>query len=179
MIPDWYGDAYTVAPEILPGVHAPVTATIKTVVAIWAVEAALLLGILLTVATAFHRVKRAFRGGFEGGRRRRAAGGDEYRVRIRFRRRDRRAAGLHRRRDALKSIPDPLVNAAVSVSSLAGITGSASGGMSIALAAMSDLFIQGAKRPRFRSRCCTAWWRWPAAAWTRCRTTAPSSRCWR
>src|SRR5205823_9540110 len=39
MIPVWYGaDAYTVAPEVLPGVHAPVTATIKTVVAIWAVE---------------------------------------------------------------------------------------------------------------------------------------------
>jgi hypothetical protein len=33
------------------------------------------------------------------------------------------------------------VNAAVSVTSLAGITGSASGGMSIALAAMSDQFI--------------------------------------
>jgi H+/gluconate symporter-like permease len=46
--------------------------------------------------------------------------------------------------DALKSIPNPLVNAAVSVSSLAGITGSASGGMSIALAAMSDLFIKSA-----------------------------------
>ena len=47
--------------------------------------------------------------------------------------------------DALKSIPNPLVNAAVSVSSLAGITGSASGGMSIALAAMSDTFIKGAE----------------------------------
>jgi H+/gluconate symporter-like permease len=46
--------------------------------------------------------------------------------------------------DALKSIPNPLVNAAISVSSLAGITGSASGGMSIALAAMSDTFIAGA-----------------------------------
>lgn len=46
--------------------------------------------------------------------------------------------------DALRSIPNPLVNAAVSVSTLAGITGSASGGMSIALAAMSDVFIQGA-----------------------------------
>ncbi|MNT73112.1 Citrate transporter [compost metagenome] len=44
----------------------------------------------------------------------------------------------------LQSIPNPLVNAAVSVSSLAGITGSASGGMSIALAAMSDVFVQAA-----------------------------------
>ena len=47
--------------------------------------------------------------------------------------------------DALRSIPNPLVNAAVSVSALAGITGSASGGMSIALAAMSDVFIRGAE----------------------------------
>jgi H+/gluconate symporter-like permease len=47
--------------------------------------------------------------------------------------------------DALHTIPNPLVNAAVSVSTLAGITGSASGGMSIALAAMSQSFIAGAQ----------------------------------
>ncbi|MET5013243.1 GntP family permease, partial [Burkholderia pseudomallei] len=47
--------------------------------------------------------------------------------------------------DALNNIPTPLVNAAVSVSSLAGITASASGGMSIALAARSDRFINGAQ----------------------------------
>ncbi|HQZ63266.1 MAG TPA: GntP family permease, partial [Dokdonella sp.] len=45
---------------------------------------------------------------------------------------------------ALKAIPDPLVNEAVSVTALAGITGSASGGMSIALAAMADSFIANA-----------------------------------
>ena len=39
---------------------------------------------------------------------------------------------------ALRAIPNPLVNEAVTVTVLAGITGSASGGMSIALAAMSD-----------------------------------------
>ena len=44
----------------------------------------------------------------------------------------------------LKAIPDPLINEAVSVTLLAGITGSASGGMSIALAAMSDTFIAAA-----------------------------------
>nr|WP_314541101.1 GntP family permease [uncultured Massilia sp.] len=143
LIPAWYGDTYTVAPEILPGVHAPVTATIKTVVAIWAVEAALLLGILLVVATAFRRVAARFADGSKA-----AVGGallaamntaSEYGF-------GGVIAGLPGFivvGDALKSIPDPLVNAAVSVSSLAGITGSASGGMSIALAAMSDLFIQG------------------------------------
>ena len=45
---------------------------------------------------------------------------------------------------ALKAIPDPLVGEAVAVTTLAGITGSASGGMSIALAAMSQTFIDGA-----------------------------------
>ena len=47
-------------------------------------------------------------------------------------------------RDALSAIPNPLVNEAITVTVLAGITGSASGGMSIALAAMSETFIQAA-----------------------------------
>jgi H+/gluconate symporter-like permease len=47
-------------------------------------------------------------------------------------------------RDALKAIPNPLVNEAVTVTVLAGVTGSASGGMSIALAAMADQFIAAA-----------------------------------
>jgi len=47
--------------------------------------------------------------------------------------------------DALKAIPNPLINEAITVTSLAGITGSASGGMSIALAAMADTFIANAQ----------------------------------
>ena len=74
--------------------------------------------------------------------------------------------------DALKAIPNPLVNEAVTVTTLAGITGSASGGLSIALAAMADTFIATPRLPAFRRKCCTASPRWPAAAWTRCRTTA-------
>jgi H+/gluconate symporter-like permease len=46
--------------------------------------------------------------------------------------------------DALRAIPNPLVNEAITVTVLAGITGSASGGMSIALAAMADTFVQAA-----------------------------------
>jgi len=46
--------------------------------------------------------------------------------------------------DGLRAIPNPLVNEAVTVTALAGITGSASGGMSIALAAMADTFIANA-----------------------------------
>jgi H+/gluconate symporter-like permease len=144
-IPVWYGDAYTVAPSVLPGVHAPVTATIKTVVAIWAVEGALLLGIVLVLLTAFRRVSARF----ADGSRTAVAGAllaamntaSEYG----FGGVIAALPGFIVVSDALKSIPNPLVNAAVSVSSLAGITGSASGGMSIALAAMSDLFIKGAQ----------------------------------
>lgn len=45
--------------------------------------------------------------------------------------------------NALQAIPNPLVNEAISVTALAGITGSASGA-SIALAAMADSFIANA-----------------------------------
>ncbi|MCA3933123.1 MAG: GntP family permease, partial [Burkholderia sp.] len=146
LIPQWYGAAsYTVAPDVLPGVHAPVTASIKTVVAIWSVEAALLLGIVLVVLTAFKRVSDRFAAGSKAA----VAGAllaamntaSEYG----FGGVIAALPGFLVVSDALKSIPNPLVNAAVSVSSLAGITGSASGGMSIALAAMSDLFIKGAQ----------------------------------
>ena len=146
LIPDWYGAGnYTVPPEILPGISTPVTTTIKTVTAIWAVQAALLLGILFVVLTAFKRVAQRFAEGSKA-----AVGGallaamntaSEYG----FGGVIAALPGFIVVSNALKSIPDPLVNAAVSVSALAGITGSASGGMSIALAAMSDLFIAGAQ----------------------------------
>ena len=146
MIPLWYGgDSHTVPPEILPGIATPVTTTIKTVTAIWAVQAALLLGILFVIATAFARVAKRFADGSKA-----AVGGallaamntaSEYG----FGGVIAALPGFLVVSDALRSIPNPLVNAAVSVSSLAGITGSASGGMSIALAAMSDVFIRGAQ----------------------------------
>jgi H+/gluconate symporter-like permease len=43
-----------------------------------------------------------------------------------------------------RAIPNPLINEAITVTVLAGITGSASGGMSIALAAMANTFIANA-----------------------------------
>jgi H+/gluconate symporter-like permease len=144
-IPLWYGASYTVAPQVLPGIHAPVTTSIKTVTAIWAVEAALILGIAVVVSSAYRRVAAAFAEGT-----RVAAGGallaamntaSEYGFGAVI------AAlpGFVVIGDALKTIPNPLVNAAVSVSTLAGVTGSASGGMSIALAATSELLIKNAQ----------------------------------
>ncbi|CAM2165072.1 Uncharacterized transporter YxjC [Paraburkholderia sacchari] len=144
-IPGWYGDTYTITPDMLPGIHAPVTTTVKQLVGIWSVEGALLLGIAFVVVTAFPRVKERFANGTKAA----VAGAllaslntaSEYG----FGGVIAALPGFIVVSDALKSIPNPLVNAAVSVSSLAGITGSASGGMSIALAAMSDLFIKGAQ----------------------------------
>jgi H+/gluconate symporter-like permease len=109
-----------------------------------AVEGALLLGIVLVMLTAFRRMRERFASGTKA-----AVSGallaslntaSEYG----FGGVIAALPGFLVVSDALKSIPNPLVNAAVSVSSLAGITGSASGGMSIALAAMSDTFIKAA-----------------------------------
>ncbi|MBV7538305.1 GntP family permease [Duganella sp. sic0402] len=145
LIPGWYGDSYALTADALPGLHAPVSLTIKPVIGIWAVEGALLLGILLTIVTAFTRIKNAFADGTKA-----AVGGallaamntaSEYG----FGGVIAALPGFLSVSNALRSVPDPLVNAAVSVTSLAGITGSASGGMSIALAAMSDQFIKAAE----------------------------------
>ncbi|WP_343731757.1 GntP family permease [Duganella sp.] len=145
MIPGWYGESYALTADALPGLHAPVTLPIKSVIGIWAVEGALLLGILLTVATAFKRIRFTFADGTKA-----AVGGallaamntaSEYG----FGGVIAALPGFLSVSEALRSVPNPLVNAAVSVTSLAGITGSASGGMSIALAAMSDQFIRAAE----------------------------------
>lgn len=144
-IPHWYGDHFDVTPDILPGIHAPLTISIKGVVAIWAVEGALLTGILLVLLTAFGKVRHHFANGTKA-----AVSGallatlntaSEYG----FGGVIAALPGFLVVANALKGIPNPLVNAAVSVSTLAGITGSASGGMSIALAAMSDTFIKAAQ----------------------------------
>ncbi|OHV95167.1 transporter [Janthinobacterium lividum] len=143
-IPRWYGASHVITSDELPGLHAPVTTSISAVVGIWAVEGALLLGILLVCATAFRRIKDSFAEGTKT-----AVGGallasmntaSEYG----FGGVIAALPGFIAVSNTLRSVPDPLVNAAVSVTALAGITGSASGGMSIALAAMSDSFIAAA-----------------------------------
>ncbi|KQQ32931.1 transporter [Duganella sp. Leaf126] len=145
MIPQWYGDSYALTGDALPGLKSAINLPIKTVIGIWAVEGALLLGIVFVLVTAFNRVRTAFAEGTKA-----AVGGallaamntaSEYG----FGGVIAALPGFLAVSSALKSVPDPLVNAAVSVTTLAGITGSASGGMSIALAAMSDQFIRAAE----------------------------------
>jgi H+/gluconate symporter-like permease len=140
-IPQWYGKTHTLA---LPGMAAPVTSEVSKLTAIWAVEAALLLGILLVLIAAFATIKTRLADGTKT-----AVGGallaamntaSEYGFGAVIA----SLPGFLVLADALKTIPNPLINEAITVTLLAGITGSASGGMSIALAAMSDTFIAAA-----------------------------------
>jgi H+/gluconate symporter-like permease len=137
-----YGAGYDVK---LAAMKEPVHITVNKVAAVWAVEGALLAGILTVLIFAFPRVSSKFA---EGGKAAVAGAllasmntASEYG----FGSVIAALPGFIVIRDALKAIPNPLVNEAITVTSLAGITGSASGGMSIALAAMADQFKQAAE----------------------------------
>ena len=142
-IPPFYGASHSFVPAVI-GSPAPVVQEIAKIAAIWAVEGALLVGILSVLALAWKPVMTRFADGTKA-----AIGGallaamntaSEYGFGAVI------AAlpGFLVVANALSAIPDPLVNEAVTVTALAGITGSASGGMSIALAAMADTFIANA-----------------------------------
>ncbi len=142
-IPQVYGTQHEFVPAVI-GSAAPVVQEVSKVAAIWAVEGALLVGILSVLVFAWRSV---FAGFAEGTRS--AIGGallasmntaSEYGFGAVI------AAlpGFLVVANALAAIPNPLVNEAITVTTLAGITGSASGGMSIALAAMAETFIANA-----------------------------------
>ena len=141
LIQNYYGATHTAE---LPGLAKPVTTQISSVAAVWAVEAALLLGIITVVVFAFGRIKERFADGSKAA----VAGAllaamntaSEYG----FGGVIAALPGFLIIADGLKAIPGVLVNEAVTVTALAGITGSASGGMSIALATMADTFIASA-----------------------------------
>lgn len=136
--------AYGTKHQAMLGDYSIVT-QIGSVAAIWAVEGALLLGILTVLIFAWRPVIAKFADGTKAA----VAGAllasmntaSEYGfggvIAL--------LPGFKTVSAALAAIPNPLVNEAVTVTVLAGITGSASGGMSIALAAMSDNFIAAAK----------------------------------
>jgi H+/gluconate symporter-like permease len=142
LIPRFYGATYSAA---LPGLAKPVVTQVSSVAAIWAVEAALLLGILTVVAFAFRPLKERFADGSKAA----VAGAllasintaSEYG----FGGVIAALPGFLTIANGLHAIPGVLVNEAVTVTALAGITGSASGGMSIALATMADSFVAAAQ----------------------------------
>jgi H+/gluconate symporter-like permease len=142
-IPLFYGEKVSFIPAVIGNV-APVVQQTKAVAAIWAVEGALLVGIATVFIFAGKIVITKFAEGSKA-----AIGGallatmntaSEYGFGAVI------AAlpGFLFVANALSSIPNPLINEAITVTALAGITGSASGGMGIALAAMADTFIANA-----------------------------------
>ena len=141
LIPRAYGTTHQAT---LAGADHPVVTDVSKVVAIWAVEGALLVGILAVMLFAWKAVSRRFAEGTKAA----VAGSllasmntaSEYG----FGGVIASLPGFLTIADALRAIPNPLVNEAITVTALAGITGSASGGMSIALATMADTFIQAA-----------------------------------
>jgi H+/gluconate symporter-like permease len=139
-IPHFYGSTY----EVKLAMAKPIVTQVSGIQAIWAVEGALLLGILTVLVFAFKPVAQKFGEGTKA-----AVGGSllasmntasEYG----FGGVIAALPGFLVIQNALQAIPNPLVNEAITVTVLAGITGSASGGMSIALAAMADQFIAAA-----------------------------------
>ncbi len=141
MIPVWYGTSNTVA---MPGMKEPLVTSINSVVGIWAVQGALLIGIIFILITAWSTVSQKIADGSKQAVSGAMLAGLNTASEYGFGAVIATLPGFLIVKDALVSIPNPLVNAAVSVSTLAGITGSASGGMSIALAALGDHFVQSA-----------------------------------
>jgi H+/gluconate symporter-like permease len=144
VIPQLYGKSHSFIPAVI-GKAKPVVQDVSQVAAIWAVEGALLVGILTVfVFAGKHVIER-----FAEGSRSAVAGAllasmntaSEYG----FGGVIAALPGFLVVANALSSIPNPLVNEAITVTALAGITGSASGGMGIALAAMADTFIHNAQ----------------------------------
>jgi len=144
LIPRVYGESYSFVPSVT-GPSEPINQEVAKIAAIWAIEGALLIGLLSVLLLG----GRQFRASLSGGIKSAIAGAllasantaSEYGFGAVI------AAlpGFLAVSNALKAIPDPLVNEAVTVTTLSGITGSASGGLSISLAAMSDTFIRSAE----------------------------------
>ena len=141
LIPQLYGPSYTLQ---LAGNAKPVVTEVAKVAAIWSVEAALLIGILSVFVLAFKPVTQKFAEGSKSAIAGALLAAGNTATEYGFGAVIASLPGFLVVADALKAIPNPLVNEAVAVTTLAGITGSASGGMSIALAAMSDTFIAAA-----------------------------------
>ena len=137
-----YGKSFDFSAIGITGV-SPVE--IPKLAAIWAVEAALLIGVITVLVLAYSKIKVNF-----NARINLSIGGallatlntaSEYG----FGGVIAALPGFRSLNEGLASaIHDPLVNEAVTITTLAGVTGSASGGMSIALASMSETYIAAA-----------------------------------
>ncbi|QIO88269.1 transporter [Stenotrophomonas rhizophila] len=143
-IPQWYGGEHSFIPAIL-GSAAPVVQDVQKIGAIWAVVGALLVGILSVLALAWRPVVTRFADGTRTAISGAVLAAMNTASEYGFGAVIAALPGFMVVANALGSIRDPLLHEAVTVTGLAGVTGSASGGLSIALAAMSETFIANAQ----------------------------------
>ncbi|RHW34994.1 GntP family permease [Lysinibacillus yapensis] len=136
-IPTWYPNGFSFDAIGLKDYHVDVAANVS----IWAVMIALVVGIITALIYGWRRITETFKEGLNksiGGALLAVMNtGSEYGfggiISV--------LPGFAVIREGISSIfTNPLVNGAVTTSVLAGVTGSASGGMSIALSAMADEF---------------------------------------
>jgi H+/gluconate symporter-like permease len=139
-IPHWFGSTVVIGPT-----DHPIIVDVSKMTGVWAVECALLLGILLVMVTGGRMVLKKFAEGTKAAISGSLLASMNTASEYGFGSVIAALPGFAMVAQALRSIPNPLVNEAVTVTTLAGITGSASGGMSIALATASDSFINAAQ----------------------------------
>ncbi|WP_075983070.1 GntP family permease [Bacillus massilinigeriensis] len=139
-IPKWYPNGFDFKKI---GMEALGVVDISAVAAIWAVEMALIVGIISTILYDWNRVKTNFKEGLNSG----IAGSLLATM---------NTAAEYGFGGVIAALPgfalisngisgtfsNPLVNGAVTTTTLAGVTGSASGGMGIALSAMAEKYNQ-------------------------------------
>jgi H+/gluconate symporter-like permease len=142
-IPEFYGETQSFVPSVI-GSPAPIVQSVSRIAAIWAVQGALLVGILCVIAFAWRTVIASFAEGTKSAINGALLASMNTASEYGFGAVIAALPGFLAVATAMKAVPNPLVNEAISVTALAGITGSASGGMSIALAAMADSFIANA-----------------------------------
>lgn len=139
-IPRFYGDSHSFLPSTV-GKAVPVTLEISRLAAVWAVQGALLIGIASVLVLAWKPVVARFAKGCEPAISGALLASMNTASEYGFGAVIAALPGFVSLTHMLENIRNPLINEAVTVTTLAGITGSASGGLSIALAAMSESFI--------------------------------------
>jgi H+/gluconate symporter-like permease len=144
LLPRLYDDYHSFIPSVV-GPSQPIKQEVSKVVAIWSIEGALLIGILSVLVLAWSRLRDRLSEGTKHAITGALLASTNTASEYGFGAIIAALPGFLVISNALKAIPDPLVNEAVTVTTLAGITGSASGGLSIALAAMSDTFVRNAE----------------------------------
>ncbi len=137
LLPRWYGPKATLA--LTPGA-TPLVLDVSRQVGVWAVEGALMLGIATVCLFAWRRVSAAFSKASQMAIAGCLLATLNTASEFGFGAVIAALPGFAAIQSAMKVITNPLVNEAIAVTTLAGMTGSASGGLSLALAAMADQF---------------------------------------